>query len=31
MRRDWPQKLWGYGQKNVFAKLRLTRTSTADS
>ncbi len=30
MRRDWPRKLWGYGQKNVFAKLRLGRTRTAD-
>lgn len=30
MRRDWPQQLWGYGQKMVFAKFRLTGTSTAD-
>jgi peptidoglycan/LPS O-acetylase OafA/YrhL len=30
MRRDWPQRLWDYGQRNVFAKFRLTRTSTVE-
>ena len=28
MRRDWPQRLWGYGQRMVFAKLRFAGTTT---
>ncbi len=28
MRRDWPQRLWGYAHKIVFAKFHLTGTST---
>jgi len=30
MRRDWPQQLWGSGQRLVFAKFRLAPTSTAE-
>lgn len=30
MRRNWPQQLWGYGQRNVFSKFRLSRASVAD-
>jgi len=27
MRRDWPQRLWNYGQRTVFARARLAGTS----
>jgi peptidoglycan/LPS O-acetylase OafA/YrhL len=27
MRRDWPQRLWDYGQRMVFAKFRLETTA----
>ena len=27
MRRDWPQRLWGYGQRIVFARFRLAGTA----
>jgi hypothetical protein len=30
MRRNWPQQLWGSGQRLVFAKLRLAHTSTTE-
>ena len=30
MRRNWPQQLWGSGQRLVFAKLRLATTSTTE-
>lgn len=30
MRRDWPQRLWGYGQRAVFAKFRLARAGAAE-
>jgi peptidoglycan/LPS O-acetylase OafA/YrhL len=28
MRRDWPQRLWDYGQRIVFARFRLAGTTT---
>jgi peptidoglycan/LPS O-acetylase OafA/YrhL len=28
MRRDWPPRLWGYGQRIVFARFRLAGTTT---
>jgi peptidoglycan/LPS O-acetylase OafA/YrhL len=28
MRRDWPQRLWDYGQRIAFAKIRLAGTTT---
>ena len=28
MRRDWPQRLWEYGQRIVFARFRLAGTTT---
>ena len=27
MRRDWPRRLWGYGQRTVFARFRLAGTA----
>ncbi len=27
MRRDWPQRLWNYGQRTVFARIHLAGTS----
>jgi peptidoglycan/LPS O-acetylase OafA/YrhL len=30
MRRDWPQRLWRYGQHRVFARFRLSGASTVD-
>jgi peptidoglycan/LPS O-acetylase OafA/YrhL len=30
MRRDWPQRLWGYGRRRVLAKFGLTGTRTAE-
>jgi peptidoglycan/LPS O-acetylase OafA/YrhL len=30
MRRDWPQRLWGYGQRIVFARFRLGGTSAPE-
>ena len=30
MRRDWPQRLWGHGQRAVLARFRLARTHAAE-
>jgi peptidoglycan/LPS O-acetylase OafA/YrhL len=30
MRRDWPQRLWGCGQRVLFAKFRLARIAAAE-